>query len=532
MFKAIKTLSAVLSLLLFGTSNIKAQEINFDGGNSAPVAAPQAAPAVSPPMAAAAQQPYYDFWGRSFQGSSDPRVGTGGLLPMRSSSIALLNTGAESLAARLATLQNAKRSIRIQALIFSADETGMAVARILKEKHRQGLDVRVIVDAFSNIINSKKQLDLATQFMYYDLKQNGIEVEGYEALFLQWMNELSMHDPKQPDKRFHDKMWIIDAEDPASASAGVGGRHKANENFQLGKDAGHRWRDQDFLVAGEVVADVTAVFERNYAEQKRIKNSRPGILNTDTTWALWRKYIVKTFGTYTPKFELDGELQGRVDAVLNGARSFTPELYPVKMRFLQSRPREKETYILQAYEDLCAAARKELLIVNAYFVPTPRVLEAIKGAARRGAAVTIITNSPATNDLPEMAYASRYSYRELLAVNDEAGARGNGGSIRIAEWNGQKFGEGTLHAKFAVADRKYVIGGSYNLDPRSELLNSETIIEFENEKLAASLADSVTAGDLPKCELMTKEQAAVFHDPQNPPDIFKLLLWNGLRGEL
>ena len=40
---------------------------------------------------------------------------------------------------------------------------------------KAGLDVRVIVDAFSNPW-------LQTQWMFFDLKQNGIEVEGYEAM--------------------------------------------------------------------------------------------------------------------------------------------------------------------------------------------------------------------------------------------------------------------------------------------------------------------------------------------------------------
>ena len=531
--KAIKIFSAAVAFTLFGISNIKAQSFDLNAIKASDIGVSGMVPEASVPVSASGQPYAYNFWGRTFQGSPDPRVAASGMLPMTSGSIALLNSGEEALAARLQTLKNAKRSIRIQALIFTADETGLSVAKILKEKHKQGLDVRVIVDAFSNIMTSKERLDLNTQMMYYDLKQNGIEVEGYEALLLEWMNEVSLHDPKQPDKRFHDKMWIIDAEDQDSASAVVGGRNIANEYFRMGTDAGHRWRDQDFIVTGPVVADITAVFERNYAEAKKIKDSRPGILNTDTAWALWRKYVIKTFGMVgVHEGKQDEAVQGKVSDALNNTSGFTPAFFPAKMRFLQSRPREKETYILQAYEDLCAAAQKELLIVNAYFVPTPRILEAIKGAARRGVQVTIITNSPATNDLPEMAYASRYTYSGLFAVNAEENTRNYGGSINVAEWNGQKFDEGTLHAKFAVADRKLVVGGSYNLDPRSESLNSETVIEFENEKLGADLADSVVKGDLPKCEYITTAQAKAFHNPSKPPDMLKLMLWNGLRGEL
>jgi phosphatidylserine/phosphatidylglycerophosphate/cardiolipin synthase-like enzyme len=63
----------------------------------------------------------------------------------------LLRKGAESFAARIQLLDEAKKSIRIQALIFSGDEWGLYIAEILKKKKAEGLDVRIIVDAASNL---------------------------------------------------------------------------------------------------------------------------------------------------------------------------------------------------------------------------------------------------------------------------------------------------------------------------------------------------------------------------------------------
>lgn len=83
----------------------------------------------------------------------------------------------DALRARIELLERAKTSIRVQALIFRADEAGLHIAKLLKKKRKAGLDVRVIVDAVSNS-------DFRTQWMYFDLKQHGIEVEGYEALYL------------------------------------------------------------------------------------------------------------------------------------------------------------------------------------------------------------------------------------------------------------------------------------------------------------------------------------------------------------
>ena len=107
--------------------------------------------------------------------------------------------------------RKADTSVRIQALIFTGDESGLYIAELLKEKKAQGLDVRVIVDAMSNP-------GPQTQWMYFDLKQNGIEVEGYETFYLQWLNEMPVasheaaDETTDPNKRFHEKMWIIDGE--------------------------------------------------------------------------------------------------------------------------------------------------------------------------------------------------------------------------------------------------------------------------------------------------------------------------------
>ncbi len=196
-----------------------------------------------------------------FTGSAYPEVGLSGMFPVRAPDaceVAVLQGGEDSFAVRLQTLANAKQSIRIQALVFRGDEAGLRIAELLKQKKAAGLDVRVIVDAFSNP-------GLQTQWMMFDLKQHGIEVEGYEALALQWLNEvpvplLTPHtDPNALNQRYHEKMWIVDGETPA-AIAVTGGLNIGNEYFRA--DPWHpdkTWRDQDVVLRGAVVADLVTL---------------------------------------------------------------------------------------------------------------------------------------------------------------------------------------------------------------------------------------------------------------------------------
>jgi len=139
------------------------------GCASQPSSKPVAAPAVSEFIAESSATSVLGPEAR-FVGSPYDDVGSTGLFPVHGPEacrVAVLQGGEDSFAVRVSALKGAKKSIRIQALVFKGDESGLRIAEILKQKKAAGLDVRVIVDAFSNPW-------LQTQWMYFDLKQHGI----------------------------------------------------------------------------------------------------------------------------------------------------------------------------------------------------------------------------------------------------------------------------------------------------------------------------------------------------------------------
>ena len=454
-----------------------------------------------------------------FEGSALEDVGKSELYPVRSPDeceVAVLRSGEDSFAARLDMLKNARSSIRIQALLFNGDEAGLRIAEILKQKKAEGLDVRVIVDAFSNPA-------LQTQWMFFDLKQHGIEVEGYEALALQWINEVPVpfltphYDAGRIDKRFHEKLWLIDT-DTADGIAVTGGLNIGNEYFRVDpENPDDYWRDQDVAVRGAVLDDLTRAFEASFDYFVDIKESR-GIFNTNLYWGATRDVLDHT-GKFPVKYKQEERLVERVETL----ETREPELdfRPARCRFLHSRPRFAESYIMQSYLKLFAGVEQELLVANAYFVPTPAIAAALEDAAKRCVAVTLVTNSPETNDLPEISMVGRGYYKDLLAVNDTAevaACENEGAGIHIWEWVGMAPGDpvqqGTMHSKFAVADRLLSLVGSYNLDPRSERLNSETALVFEDGALGAELAELIEE-DLRYSRRVTPELAAEFEDPDD-----------------
>ena len=300
-----------------------------------------------------------------------------------------------------------------------------------------------------------------------------------------------------------------------SGTAVVGGLNVANEYFRVDpEDPGHFWRDQDIIVKGRIVADMVTAFDRNFVHFVDIKNSR-GALNTDLYWKATRDFL-DTVGKLPIPFLTRDDLVERVNRMARAELELN--FVDARSRFFQNRPRLGESYITQAYQKLFDHAEQEVLICNAYFIPSADFINAVRKAVSRGVNVMILTNSPDTNDLPELTMVGRSYYEQILAINEEVGASKNGGSAQIWEWHGWRYDqdrqtEGTIHAKYAVFDRHYALVGSYNLDPRSEKLNSETVTVVESDILAAELTQIFYENDLAYSRRITNEEAREFKEP-------------------
>jgi putative cardiolipin synthase len=509
--------STLLTIILAATFSASAQ------GEKVPLSIPgvHADPkpiAIAKPNAKAAG---WSVFGpaQEFQGSPLPHIGRNGLFDVRSSEenlIAILPNGEDSFSARIKTIMKARTSVRIQALTFKGDESGLYIAEILKYKKAQGFDVRVIVDAFSN-------LDPQTKRMYFALQQHGIDVEGYETFGLEWLNEIPIHEVHTLEasldlnKRFHEKMWIIDGETDHGIAI-LGGLNIGNEYFRVDPSNPSRyWRDQDIIVRGAIVKDMATAFDRNHKYAQKIKEGR-GIANTNRYWGMTRG-LLDEFG----KIKMDHKTEPRLEKRVAHMAEQLPELKfePARARFFQSRPRFEESYITQAYLKLIRDAKEEVLVANAYFIPSAKFIAAIKDAARRCVRVIVLTNSPETNDLPDLTIVGRDYYEEILDVNREPVVRNcpcENPGIQIWEWQGRRVGEedrsqGTIHAKYAVFDRVVSLVGSHNLDPRSEKLNSETAIIYESGPLSKRLARLFYANDLAFSKRISTEEAKAFRKP-------------------
>ena len=129
--------------------------------------------------------------------------------------------------------------------------------------------------------------------------------------------------------------------------------------------------------------------------------------------------------------------------------------------------------IEKAYLRAIGAARHEVIIANAYFMPGRKLRKALLMAARRGVRVRLLLQG--RYEYFMQYHAARPVYGTLL----EAG-------VEIHEYE-----PSFLHAKVAVVDaqgdKPWATVGSSNLDPLSLLLAREANVVVEDAAFAADL---------------------------------------------
>jgi putative cardiolipin synthase len=120
----------------------------------------------------------------------------------------------------------------------------------------------------------------------------------------------------------------------------------------------------------------------------------------------------------------------------------------------------------------------------------------LKQIQKRGITVRILTNSLKSNDVLS-AYAGYNRYRkellkagvELYELKDDAG-----GSKIINYTSAKGDVSSGLHAKIMVFDNKDVFVGSFNLDPRSSIINTEEGLYVQSPVLAKRVKEYMKEG--------------------------------------
>lgn len=133
---------------------------------------------------------------------------------------------------------------------------------------------------------------------------------------------------------------------------------------------------------------------------------------------------------------------------------------PVSCRTVVDGPDENLYKLADIMMGAISAAHESVTLMTPYFLPPREMISALNSAALRGAEVTVIL--PGKNNLPFVHWATRDLLWELLQKG-----------VRVF-YQPPPF----AHSKLFVADNRYSLIGSANIDPRSLRLNFEIGVEI------------------------------------------------------
>ena len=279
-------------------------------------------------------------------------------------SVTLLMSGQQKFDDMFQAIRQAKSSIHLEYFNFRNDSIAMLLFDLLKEKSREGVEVRAMFDGFGNDSNNQP----LKKYHLKPLRDEGIEIVEYSPIRFPWVNHIYGRD--------HRKIVVIDGR-----IAYTGGMNVADYYIKGTEQVGE-WRDMHCRIEGDAVNELQSIFLRiwNRSTKQQVSGAkyfRGGTLTTftdlkpDTTATKGRKMI----------------------GIINREPGVTPKI----MR----------TFYINAINQ----AQDSIHIINPYFTLIPTVTRALTRAIRRGVKVEIMLSSK--SDIPLTPDCALYQARKL-----------------------------------------------------------------------------------------------------------------------
>ncbi|HSK75988.1 MAG TPA: phospholipase D-like domain-containing protein [Thermoanaerobaculia bacterium] len=247
----------------------------------------------------------------------------------------ILQNGDGFFPALLESIARAKKSIHFETYVWWTGGICEEVAEAFAKRAREGVEVRLMVDALGTLKMTKRLRKRMTEA--------GCKLVHYHPIRLLDIGQLN--------KRTHRKLAIFDGREGFIFGHGISRLWTGH-----GQDKDH-WRDTGVRLHGPVVNAVQSVFAQHWIEETG---------------------EVLVGEKYFPALEPEGNL---------------------KMHVLSGAPLGGVSDLELMFKMSLASAQKEIVIQNPYFIPDPETVQLLKRAVQRGVEVKImvpgkVTDSP------------------------------------------------------------------------------------------------------------------------------------------
>ena len=126
-------------------------------------------------------------------------------------------------------------------------------------------------------------------------------------------------------------------------------------------------------------------------------------------------------------------------------------------------------------------------MASPYFIPGERGVDLMREAIGHGVRMSVLTNAADATDEPMVHFAYARYRHAMLRAGVQIYELGGHLVAQSSDLGTFRSSAGRLHAKVAVIDRRHVIIGSMNLDPRSARANTEVSVAIDSPALAGEI---------------------------------------------
>jgi putative cardiolipin synthase len=418
----------------------------------------------------------------------------------------VLDKGEEALLARAWLADQARSSIDVQYFIWSTDNVGILASESILRAAERGVRVRIIVDDLLIDAPDRSLLALA--------KHPNIDIRIYNPVHTVGVTAKKRvvslaTDFRGANQRMHDKTFVVDGR-----YAITGGRNMADEYFDF--DHAYNFRDRDALVLGAVVPRIQESFERFWTSGLAVpveelydgfgimqKHVDIGSAEVRAVYRSLHEYAASP-ANFAP------EVRSAIESMPARFPAIAKELSWGRVDFLSDRPGKNDSRFslggggltTAALGALLEGARREVIIQSPYLVLSDPALALLTKVRARGVRVRISTNSLASTDNLQAFSGYRSQREDLVKIGLEIREFRPDPKVReeVMQRHARRRTEApvfALHAKTMVVDGSIVYIGTYNLDPRSENLNTEVGVVIHDARQAAAVAAAIEKDMLP-----------------------------------
>ncbi len=433
--------------------------------------------------------------------------GAGQTDPASGNRLAIISGGYDALLLRVHLIRQARASIVVQTFIWTNDECGRLLMCELIEAARRGVKVRIIADHLVSMQDPETMAFLATV-------HPNLEVKHYRPAFERMHPSLlhkalaalqSFHGVNQ---RMHNKLMVFDG-----AILLTGGRNIENTYYDHSTEL--NFRDRDVLAVGPVARAAAESFEEFWGYRHAVASRDLADVATVIARGDFRRYATRADYDFGGNFDALGREAD--DPAVIRAR-FTDRLKPVaKAAFICDEPGKSAGFfshtarITRELRHTLEQARASVVMQTPYLVLSNPARDLIRGLQEKhpGLRIRISSNSFASTD-NLFAYSANYRLRNTyvedlrLEVHEfkprpeampvlfpQYPLMADRAAARIAAGRQKRPPFLCLHAKSLVVDDRLAFIGSYNLDPRSENLNTEAGLLVEDAGFARELREEI-----------------------------------------